>query len=256
MFKRLQSDRREGYSFTGHLRRMLVTKGAARIGISLGSTAVIAAIAFAHCSSSSITGPNRGGGGNNAPSGVAQGPSKTEGLVTDTWLPPARFGPLKVPMTVIPPFSPCTQQVIEWAVGKQYTIMEGTTQSSTGGQLKTQFALASWALGNTAPPALQPPLADENWRKYAGTETYNSQERVYATGQEKFREEWNMKILSYGRNDERHDQDDFFLHVVVKVPPGLTDTQVMAFGYCKDADYGWWNNDDRYKNFCEDSRDH
>jgi len=222
---------------------MAATKGVGRVALSLGGTAIVAAVAFAHCSSTSITSPDSGNRAAPAHGGVEA--TMSGGGLTDTWLPAAKFGPVKLLTTVIPPYSPCTQQNIVWDLDKQYTVMEGYTQSSTGGSLKSQFHLGSWALGRSS--LIQPVTADPGWRKYAGTETYDTQERVYVTGAEKFREEWDMKILSYGWNDQRHDEDDFYLHMVVKVPVDPTDASAFAFGYCKDTDYGWWKNDRRYK---------
>ena len=57
MFKRFKTERRGGYSFTGHVRRLIKNKGVAGVTAPLALTALIAAIAFAHCRSSSITGP-------------------------------------------------------------------------------------------------------------------------------------------------------------------------------------------------------
>jgi hypothetical protein len=130
--------------------------------------------------------------------------------------------------------------------------MSGYTQSSTAGSLKTQFHMASWALGVSDP--IQPVTADLKWRRYAGTENYDTQERVYSTGLEKYKEEWDMKILSYGWNDARHDEDDFYLHVVIKVPLDPTQANATAFGYCKDTDYGWWKTDSHYTDDDDDHR--
>ena len=245
MLKRLKRDRRQGYSFIGHARRVIATKGIRRVAMSLGGTALVAAVAFARCSSSSITGPNSGNGTTQSSGGeVSTGPTNN-GSLTEMWLPAATFGPIKLTVTVIPPYSPCTNQSILWSPDKQYTIMSGYTQSSTAGSLRTQFHLASWALGVTDPISLA--TTDAGWRKYAGTENYDTQQRVYSTGMEKYKEEWDMKILSYGPNDERHDEDDFFLHMVVKVPIPPDDATAFAFGYCKDTDYGWWKNDSHYR---------
>lgn len=57
MFGQRRSDRRQGYSFLGHLQRVLRTKGAGNFLLSIGGTALIAGVAFAYCSKNSITGP-------------------------------------------------------------------------------------------------------------------------------------------------------------------------------------------------------
>jgi hypothetical protein len=243
MFNRFKSDRRQGYSFLGHVRRVVATKGFSRLAASLGGTAVIAAVAFAHCSSSGITSPTSGNT-RGTTAGAAHNGDGTDGTTT-TWLPAAKFGPITLLVTVIPPLSPCTQQGIFWEPGKQYTTMEGYTQSGTDGSLKSQFHLASWALGVTD---VTIPAVDPRWRRYAGSETYDTQERIYATGRERYKEEWNMKILAYGNSDERHDEDDFFLHVVIDIPVDPTSiANLYAYGYCKDSDPHWWEQDEHYE---------
>jgi hypothetical protein len=244
MFNRLKSDRRQGYSFFGHWRRVVATKGFSRVAVSLGGAAIIAAVALGNCRSSSITSPTSGN-----TQGAAEGPGRSGsgdgGLTTNTWLPAAKFGPITLLVTVIPPYSPCTQQGIFWEPGKQFTTMQGYTQSSTNGSLRSQFHLVSAALGVTD---VTVPATDDRWRKYVGGETYDTQERVYSTGRERYREEWNMKILAYGNRDERHDDNDFFLHVVVDIPVDPTSIPAMyAYGYCKDSDPHWWENDEHYK---------
>src|SRR5919106_1772993 len=100
--KKRKHDRRQGYSITGHVRRVVATKGVARGGMSLGGTALVAAIAFAHCSSSKITGPNSGGNTQSSGGEVSTGPTHN-GNVTETWLPAGTFGPITLTVTVIPP---------------------------------------------------------------------------------------------------------------------------------------------------------
>src|SRR5438093_9899056 len=111
MFRKFGHDRRKGYSFVDHVRRVVATKGLMRVVTSLGGTVLVAALALAHCSSSDITGPKRSV---NPPSGI----SKWGDGTTTTWLPPAYFGPLTVPITVIPPYSACTNQDIFWSPDK------------------------------------------------------------------------------------------------------------------------------------------
>jgi hypothetical protein len=58
MFSRKQrKDRRRGYSFPGHFRRVVKTKGLRHIIRSVGGTLLIAGGTLAYCNSGSVTGP-------------------------------------------------------------------------------------------------------------------------------------------------------------------------------------------------------
>jgi hypothetical protein len=57
MFSRQRKDRRRGYSFRGHFRRVLETKGLRHVVLSVGGTLLLTAGTLAYCSSDSITGP-------------------------------------------------------------------------------------------------------------------------------------------------------------------------------------------------------
>lgn len=220
MFKKWKRDRRQGYSIGGHIRRMLATKGASRVAMSLGGTAVIAAIAFAHCSSSSITGPgtNQGTahGGNVA--GGNTGPSKD--------LTPAKFGPIKVPMTVLPPQSPCTGQPIAWDPTHSFTMMQGTTQTGTDGTAHFQYHMNTQAQGITNVPLVA-------YRQYVGSEEYDSQDFVFTTRAEKYKVEWNVKMIAKGEDGTIHDEDDFMLHIVMNTPFDPLQADITTEGVCK-----------------------
>lgn len=241
MFKRIKSDRRQGYSFIGHAQRVIATKGFSRVGMSLGGTALIAALVFAHCSSSSITGPKSPTSA--LKSAPASGVSKNDVGSTDTWLPAAQFGPITVPGTILPnPFAdPCTHQNVVWDPANSFTTMSGYTQSSTSGALRSQTNEYSKAYGTSLDPL------DPQWRKYKGAESYSSQLRVYVTGAERYREEWDMKVIAYDKWDRAYDPDDFFFHVVVKTSIDPTKSSMRMYAYCTDADYGWWKNDYWYE---------
>jgi hypothetical protein len=52
-----RKDRRRGYSFPGHFRRVVKTKGLRHVIRSVGGTLLVAGATLAYCSSNSITGP-------------------------------------------------------------------------------------------------------------------------------------------------------------------------------------------------------
>lgn len=58
MFGQRQSDRRQRYSFRGHLQRVIRAKGFGRVLLSMSGTLLVAVIGFAFCSQNTITGPS------------------------------------------------------------------------------------------------------------------------------------------------------------------------------------------------------
>jgi hypothetical protein len=54
---------------------------------------------------------------------------------------------------------------------------------------------------------------------------------VFATGTERYKEEWNMKIIAKGEDGSLHPEDDFFLHVVSYLAVDHVDA--LADPYCK-----------------------
>jgi hypothetical protein len=245
MFKRFKFDRRQGYSFLGHVRRVIAVKGTTRVAASLGGTALIAAIAFAHCSSSSVTGPKSPTSAQrSAPS--PSGPSKNYG--TTNWLPPVVFT-LNLPHVMllpIPNYSPCTHQAIVWDLPKSYSRVTNYLQSAAppDPSLRSYDHVASWDVGVTDPASLG--MDSDDWRRYKGYEEHDTDVRIFATGAERYKEEWDVKILAYGNRDQRCDADDFYFHYVLKVQSDPTKTSLVIFAYCKDSDYGWWKNDPHY----------
>jgi hypothetical protein len=57
MFNSRRSDRRRGYSFLGHLQRVIRTKGLSRVLLSIGGTLLVAVASFAYCGKNTITAP-------------------------------------------------------------------------------------------------------------------------------------------------------------------------------------------------------
>jgi hypothetical protein len=222
MFNGFESDRRQGYSLVAHVRRIIATKGFSRVALSLGGTAIIAAIAFAHCSSSSITGPK-----SSAPAATPGG--ITPGGTQKDLFSPSKFGPIRSPMTVLPDNSPCTGQPILWDPTKQFTMTQGTTQSGTDATLHVQMHLNSQAQGVTSPAV----AATVDPLNYVGSEEYNSQQIVFVTGTEKYKLEWNMKIIAKGNDGTLFPEDDFMMHIVANVPLDPTQMDVTGTSYCQ-----------------------
>jgi len=235
---------------------MFSTKGSGRVVLSLGGTALVAGLAFARCRSSSITGPQAPTSAQQSTPGPQSGVGKTYGS-PDNFGPAVTFGPLKVPIMVlpIPNYSPCTHQAIAWDPMQTYSILSGYTQTSLdplNPSMRSFNHVLTASYGTTDPAEAQ--LLDEKWRKYKGSDERDTQLRVFSNLASRQLEEWDIKILSYGRNDERHDQDDFFYHMVTKISTDPTKTSIYAFAYCKDTDYGWWKTDRHYTD--DDDWDH
>jgi hypothetical protein len=221
MWRGMKRDRRQGYSITGHVRRVLATKGIVRVGMSLGATALVAAIAFAHCSSSSITGP---GTTQSAPTGNNGGDNTDH--AKDVLAPPAKFGPIRVPMTVLPQQSPCTGQPIVWDPTQSFTMMQGTSQTALDGAAHFQYHMNTQAQGVT-----NIPLAA--YRQYVGSEEYDSQDMVFSDQNQRYKLEWNVKMIAKGEDGAIHDEDDFFIHVIMNTPFDPLQADVTTYGQCK-----------------------
>ena len=194
---RQRTDRRTGYSFRAHFKRVVETKGFSRIALSLGATAVIAGTAFANCSSSDITGPSS----DRPPAASAPTPQAS----TET----AKEGPFKLPFPALPAASPCTGEPIAWDHGM--TMVQGTTQITAdplAGRLHIQFHLNASGQGVSAT------------RRYSGSQEYNSQLISVPTGnQDRYKFEWNVKMIAKGEDGRLVPEDDFFLHVVQTFGP-------------------------------------
>jgi hypothetical protein len=97
-----RKERRHGYSFRGHLRRVVTEKGLRHIALSLGGTALVLSGAFAYCSSSNITGPSLGGPESKASGGLSPsgtGPTKS--------VSPEKKAVAVFPSDLLPAFHPC-----------------------------------------------------------------------------------------------------------------------------------------------------
>ena len=208
MFGKRRKDRRVGYSFRAHFRRVVETKGFTHVALTLGATAVVAGTVFANCSSSDITGPS------SDPVTVAASPAPAQSdIETQSTITTKQPAPFRLPFAALPPASPCTGEPIVWDHGS--TMMQGTLQTSTGldGRMHVQFHLNAQGHGESGPTATKV-------RRYSGSQEYNSQTfTVLANATEKFKFEWTVKMIARGESGTLHPEDDFFLHVVSTFGP-------------------------------------
>lgn len=194
-FEKLRKDRRAGYSFPGHFRRVVETKGFAQVVLTLGAAAIVAGTAFANCGGNSITGPSSDVAAAPAPPGKPQ-------------LETSKTGPARSTFITLPLTHPCTGETIIWDHGA--TMIESTAQFSTGldGRVHVQFHMNSYGQGASAT------------RRYSGSHEYNSQLFTVMLGDNnKFKFEWNMKMIARGEGEALFEDDDFVLHLVQTFSP-------------------------------------
>ena len=193
MFEKWRTDRRTGYSFRGHFKRIVENRGFGRVALTLGAAALVAGTAFANCSGSSITGP-------------AADPAPPPAPQMQTFT--TKTGQFRLPLAALPPASPCTADPIVWDQGS--TMIQSTMQTSTGldGRFHVQFHLNAQGQGASAT------------RRYSGSQEYNSQEFTVLSGDKnKFKFEWNVKVIARGEDGTLFPEDDFHLHVVATMGP-------------------------------------
>jgi hypothetical protein len=90
-------------------------------------------------------------------------------------------------------------------------MMQGTTQisgPSLDGRMHVQFHLNAQGQGASAT------------RRYTGSQEYNSQDFTFLSGdRNRFKFEWNVKMIAKGEDGTLMPGDDFFLHVVQEFGP-------------------------------------
>ena len=207
MFKRRVVERRAGYSFLGHVRRVVRTYGVIRgVVLPLGTAALVAGAALADCHGADLTGPQK------------PKMSPTGGSLNDTYTikQPA---PIQLAFPALPPTDPCTGAPIVWDQG--HTMLQGTIQVSTddAGRLHVQFHFNSQ--GKATAPAGAP--------QWVGSQVYDSQDFTIldATNQDTYHFEWDMKMVqqgetSTGTNTVLGTGDDFYMHIVGDFGPQPT----------------------------------
>lgn len=220
MSRSAKGDRRGGYSFVGHLRRVLATRGVARVAGSLGATALIAVITFGRCKSSSITGPSSRSSTTTKPT-INGGASDLGG--------PSQYGPIHIQAATLPPANPCTMQGVLWDGPNSFTNISSSIQMGTDGQLHVRFHMNTQALGTSDPnnnPNNRPAL------NYNGSQEQDSQDFVVGTTS-RYHAEWNLKVMAKGNDGTLFDSDDFYLHMVMDSPVDVSEAVISSSGYCR-----------------------
>ena len=227
--KRGKGDRRQGYSFRGHLKRLLETKGLSHILFSTFGTLVIAGAAFAYCSSSGITEPNSSGGSvatapaTGSPNGTDHHDDdeddphfrpKDPGLLIspiDIGPPSAietSFGPIDVPVDM--QATPCNHDVVNWDPRRSYVTMSGVMvlKPATGEvYIRGRFAQRGYGVGTIVVPT----------RRYTGYQEYEK-EYYLRPPTSVNEEEFELKIIAKGNIEPwpLYPNDDFFMYVRVR----------------------------------------
>lgn len=222
MIRKWRKDRRVGYSFRAHFKRVLETKGFSHVALTLGATALIAGTAFANCRGSDITGPSSDpprAAMDVSSTSTTSATSTTTSTTTSTssTTETTKEGPFKLPFALLPPANPCRGDAIAWDHGS--TVIQGTTQITLGsdGRYHAQFHFNAQGRGTSAA------------RKYSGSQEYNSQTiTVDPTSTNKFRYGWNVKIIAKGEDETLFPGDDFVMHVVATIGPPPTFIHELA----------------------------
>jgi hypothetical protein len=190
-------ERRKGYSFPAHFRRIIATRGWRQVVAVLGTTAVIAGVAFANCSSDKLTGPRttRGLGYNR------------EAIVTQI-----DVGPAEMPATLPP--NACNGDPVVWADTKTSTVGQIVVNTNGTFHLKVHVSQNAKGYGSGQNP----------WnprRNYVGGDQYD-QELDFTPGTDVVNVEFNLKVIAKGEAGADgltplYPGDDYMLHMFVPV---------------------------------------
>ena len=214
-------DRRGKYSFRGHFRRVLETKGLRHIVVSMLGTLAVASVAFAYCSSDHITGPTRSIGNSptsSSPSAWSDGDDGIvpidPGIITipiDIGPPTAietSFGPIFLPIDM--QATPCNHDVVLWDPKRTYVKMSGfmSLNPLTGVvHIRGHFEENAQGVGTLVIPT----------RRYTGHEVYDQAFDIVPprTSDD---EEFLLKIIAKGNIEPwpLYPNDDFVMYVRVR----------------------------------------
>ena len=226
--KKKGGDRRQGYSFRGHFKRVLETKGLRHILFSTLGTLAVASVAFAYCGGSNITGPSSSSGGSvSAPATGSPHDSPDDGggddhdrpidpgllkIPIDIGPPTAietSFGPIDLPMDM--QATPCNHDIVNWDPRRTYVTMSGimVLRPATGEvYIRGHFVQRSQGVGTIVLPT----------RKYTGYEEYDKEFylRPPVSANE---EEFLLKIIAKGNIEPwpLSPNDDFVMYVRVRI---------------------------------------
>ena len=191
-------ERRKGYSFPAHFRRIIETKGWRHVLAVLGGTAIGAGILFANCSSDTITAPSA----TRAPTG-----SNAEAIVTQI-----DVGPADMPATLPP--KGCNGDPIVWTDTKTNTVGQMVVTTTGTYHLKVHVSQHAQGYGSGEDP----------WkprRNYIGSDEYD-QEINFTPGNDVVNVEFNLKVIAKGEAGADgatplFPGDDYMLHMIVPV---------------------------------------
>lgn len=222
-FLERRRDRRRGYSFLGHFKRVRRTKGLRHIALSTLSTVVIVGLTFAYCSGSSITGPTTSGG-EVATVPASGGGSQNGGEPDDGGIDPGlliipidigpptaietQFGPINLPVEM--QATACNGDVVAWDPRRTYVTMSGymALDPATGRvRIKGHFIQRAQGTGTIVVPT----------RRYTGYEAYDK-EFLLVPPTSINEEEFLLKIMAKGNIEPwpLYPQDDYVLYVRVR----------------------------------------
>jgi hypothetical protein len=221
-FLERKRDRRQRYSLRGHISRIRQTKGLRHIVQTTLATALILGVAFARCSSDSITGPSTGGsqagtrepgsgthhGGDDGDDGIDPGL-----LITPLDIGPpsaieTAFGPINLPVDM--QATACNGDVVQWDPKRTYVTMSGfmAINPATGVvYIRGHFKERAQGVGTIVVPT----------RKYTGYEEYDK-EYYLRPPTSVDEEEFELKIIAKGNIEPwpLYPNDDFHMYVRVR----------------------------------------
>ena len=220
-FLERRRDRRRGYSFLGHFKRVVRTRGLRHVALSTLSTVAIVGLTFAYCSSDGITGPNESGGqvATVPTTGSQHGGEPDDGGIDPGLLiipidigPPTaietQFGPINLPIDM--QATACNGDVVAWDPRRTYVTMSGfmALNPTTGVVvIKGHFTWHAQGKGTIVFPT----------RRYTGFEDYEKQFLLVPPVSVN-EEEFLLKIIAKGNIEPwpLYPQDDYVLYVRVR----------------------------------------
>ena len=233
LFDSGDGDRRQRYSFRGHFKRALETKGLRRILLPALSTLAVASVAFAYCSSDKITGPRSSNGQIAAKTftGVSNGTGGDGGGYShdpdddDPHFRPKDPGLLIIPIDIGPPssietsFGPidipiemqataCNHDIVQWDPRRSYVTASGfmALNPVTGVvHIRGHFEQRGYGVGTFVPA-----------RRYTGYQEYEKEFDLVPPNSRN-EEEYELQIIAKGNIEPwpLFPNDDYKLYVKV-----------------------------------------
>ena len=190
-------DRRQGYSFPAHFRRIIEKRGWRQVVGVLGTAVAVGGILFASCSTDKIAGPNS---------------PPVSGATKQAMVIPIDVGPAVMPATLPP--TACNGDPVVWTDTKTNTLGKIVVTTSGVFQLKVHVSQTAKGYGSDQNP-VKPRL------NYVGTDEYD-QEVTFAPNNDVVNVEFNLKVIAKGEAGPDgvaplSPGDDFMLHMLLPV---------------------------------------